>query len=214
MTVPIKPPELMDGEFSEFIGVWKNFMPKFLCNQIIDYINHVLDQDNASHNIGDNSDRSVSDGSIQFDSRNLGRKDKSIMLNSHDHELSSQVNQYLHACFLHYINHYGQLINTPLISTDLKLQKTSEGGGYHVWHCENSGWHMAQRVLVWAIYLNDMPDGEAETEFLYQKRRIKPERGTCVIWPAGFTHQHRGNPVYTQDKYILTGWYLNAPIQR
>ena len=61
------------------------------------------------------------------------------------------------------------------------------------------------------VYLNDMPDGEAETEFLFQKRRIKPEVGTIVIWPAGMTHVHRGNTVFTKDKYILTGWYLKLP---
>ena len=60
------------------------------------------------------------------------------------------------------------------------------------------------------IYLNDMPEGEAETEFLYQKKRVGPTRGTVVIWPAGMTHVHRGNPVYTQDKYILTGWYYKV----
>ena len=27
-----------------------------------------------------------------------------------------------------------------------------------------------------------------------------------VIWPAGFTHCHRGNPPLDRDKYILTGW--------
>jgi hypothetical protein len=58
------------------------------------------------------------------------------------------------------------------------------------------------------IYLNDMPDGEAETEFFHQRRRIKPTAGTVVIWPAGFTHTHKGNTVLTQDKYILTGWYI------
>ena len=56
-----------------------------------------------------------------------------------------------------------------------------------------------------------MPDGEAETEFLYQKRRIKPETGTLLIWPAGMTHVHRGNTVFTKDKYILTGWYFKLP---
>ena len=55
-----------------------------------------------------------------------------------------------------------------------------------------------------------MPDGEAETEFLYQKRRIKPEQGMMCIFPAGLTHVHRGNTVFTQDKYILTGWALKV----
>ena len=97
------------------------------------------------------------------------------------------------------------------ISEDCKMQKTPPGGGYHMWHYENSGFGHHARELVWAIYLNDMPEGEAETEFLYQRRRIQPTAGTVVVWPASMTHVHKGNTVFTQDKYILTGWYIRVP---
>ena len=40
----------------------------------------------------------------------------------------------------------------------------------------------AARELVWMIYLNDIEEG-GETEFMYQKRRIKPTQGTMVIFP-------------------------------
>ena len=52
--------------------------------------------------------------------------------------------------------------------------------------------------------------GEGETEFLYQRKRFQPKKGTVVIWPAGMTHVHKGNTVLTTDKYILTGWYIKA----
>ena len=45
-----------------------------------------------------------------------------------------------------------------------------------------------------------------ETEFLYYKKRIKPEVGKLIISPCGFTHTHRGNPPLNDTKYILTGW--------
>lgn len=216
--IPIKPIEMMNGEFSDFIGVWENHVPKFVCDKAIKFIDQTLTE--RSFNAADpqqnysefDEEDAIMHGDTQFHNRNLGRKDYSILLQNTSKKISYEFEQYLHACFLDYIREYGQLNTTPLISFDQKLQKTCPGGGYHVWHCENNGHHYAQRVLVWAIYLNDMPDGEAETEFLYQKRRIKPTRGTCVIWPAGFTHIHRGNPVYTQDKYILTGWYHNMPL--
>lgn len=221
MTItPIKPLELMKGEFTDFIGIWENHVPKFVCDKLIKHIEYCLEE--ASHNGGDvpdslkdpslDEDWGIMKGTTQFRNGNLGRKDFSVMLNYSSSQLCSEMNQYLHACFLDYIREYGQLTATPLISTDSKLQKTMPEGGYHVWHSESSGYEMAQRVLVWMIYLNDLPDGEAETEFLYQHKRIKPKRGTCVIWPAGFTHVHRGNPVYSENKYILTGWYINAPI--
>jgi hypothetical protein len=55
------------------------------------------------------------------------------------------------------------------------------------------------------VYLNDVEEG-GETEFLYQGLKIKPEKGTLVVWPSSYTHVHRGNPPYSNDKYIITGW--------
>lgn len=86
-----------------------------------------------------------------------------------------------------------------------KVQKTDVGGGYHTWHCEIDSRENCHRLLVWMVYLNDVEEG-GETEFLYQHKRVKPKTGTLVIWPAGFTHTHRGNPPLSNSKYIITGW--------
>lgn len=86
-----------------------------------------------------------------------------------------------------------------------KIQKTKIGGGYHVWHYESSTRENSNRLLTWILYLNDVHEG-GETEFLYQHMRVKPEQGTLVIWPAAFTHTHRGNPPLSNEKYIVTGW--------
>jgi hypothetical protein len=85
------------------------------------------------------------------------------------------------------------------------MQKIRVGGGYHMWHYESMAREVANRVLVFMLYLNDVQDG-GETEFLYQHKRVQPKQGTLVIWPAGFTHTHRGNPPLSNDKYIMTGW--------
>jgi len=206
--VPIKPVELMNGEFSDFIGVWKDHVPKIICDKAIKHIDDILE--NASYNNG-KTEHFIMEGDQQFPSKNLGRKDYSLILNHSDGLLNHELMQYLHACFLDYLNEYGQLQNSSMVSTESKLQRTEPEGGYHVWHYEDAGYEFAQRVLVWMIYLNDVPEGEGETEFLYQRRRIPPKAGTCVIWPASYTHVHRGNPVYSQNKYILTGWYHNLP---
>jgi hypothetical protein len=87
----------------------------------------------------------------------------------------------------------------------LKMQKTKPGQGYHSWHYEAAAREVSNRLLAWAVYLNDVDEG-GETEFLYYHRRIKPARGTVVLWPAGFTHTHRGNPPLSGEKYIMTGW--------
>jgi hypothetical protein len=59
------------------------------------------------------------------------------------------------------------------------------------------------------LYLNTLSTEEAgETEFLYQQRRLQPTENTTVLWPAAFTHAHRGNTVFGErSKYIVTGWF-------
>jgi hypothetical protein len=61
------------------------------------------------------------------------------------------------------------------------------------------------RICAFILYLNDVEEG-GETEFLYQKTRIKPERNKLILWPTSYTHIHRGNPPLSGEKYILTGW--------
>lgn len=214
--VPIKPLELMDGEFDDFIGVWHNFVPKYMCDQTIELIDKTLNLYDSSNNLSQEEidllpECNIMEGDKQFSNKNLGRSDLAIMLNHHDRPLGNTFNQYLQACFLEYLEHHGQLQTEPMISSEMKLQKTEPRGGYHVWHYEDQGWTFAVRRLVWSIYLNDIEDG-GETEFLYQSRRVKPKCGTVVIWPAGFTHVHRGNPPLKENKYILTGWYVSAPV--
>ena len=88
---------------------------------------------------------------------------------------------------------------------DYKVQKTEPTQGYHVWHPEISGKEERDRIAVFSLFLNTVEEG-GETEFLYQKTRVKPVENTLVIFPAGYTHTHRGNPPLSGTKYLLTGW--------
>jgi len=96
-------------------------------------------------------------------------------------------------------------------SKHIKIQKTWPTQGYHVWHCEQDA-ILNDRLLAWTLYLNDVEEG-GETEYLYQSLRIKPKTGTFTLFPAHFTHTHRGNPPLSGVKYIATGWieFLNTP---
>jgi len=88
-----------------------------------------------------------------------------------------------------------------------KIQKYNLNEGYHVWHCENEGCPLSiNRHLVFMTYLNDVTDG-GETGFFYQDVKIKPQKGLTLIWPAIWTHTHKGFFSSSQQKYIVTGWY-------
>ena len=79
--------------------------------------------------------------------------------------------------------------------------------GYYAWHTDwgpMSEW--IERQLAVFIYLNDVDEG-GETEFYFQKLKVKPKKGTMVIWPVSFTHTHKGNNPISNDKYVIQAWY-------
>ncbi len=117
----------------------------------------------------------------------------------------------LQKCYESYVEKYSALEGIGTRCNNIKMQKTSSGGGYHVWHGEQGNDEQATRSLVYMLFLNSLPkEANGETEFLYQQRRINPVKNTMVLWPASFTHAHRGNPVFgDNNKYIVTGWFYN-----
>ena len=79
--------------------------------------------------------------------------------------------------------------------------------GYRAIHCERTGYNLrtTSRHLAFQTYLNTVDDG-GETEFVYQQYKCKAVKGKTLIWPADWTHSHRGIVSSTESKYIITGW--------
>jgi len=93
------------------------------------------------------------------------------------------------------------------IIEEINIQHYAPGGGYKYWHTERYGTLKpnSDRHLVFMTYLNDVTD-QGGTEFYNQKIITEPKKGLTLIWPADWTHTHRGIVSPTQDKYIVTGW--------
>ena len=108
-------------------------------------------------------------------------------------------------CIDEYLETFSVLGQRKFLVHDLKLKKIPSGGGFHSWHYENGALSVSPRQFVVQVYLNDEFDG-GETEFLYQQRREKALTGDLLIFPASFTHTHRGNPPLGGVKYIATTW--------
>jgi hypothetical protein len=96
------------------------------------------------------------------------------------------------------------------IERGFNIQRYLPTEGYYGWHTENSGLECCPRILAWMIYLNNVTDGGG-TEFFFQNKITKAERGKLLIWPSDWTHYHRGEISNTQIKYIATGWFRFLP---
>lgn len=196
--------ELVDnrGEYQDFIGSYSNFIDSSLCKKIIDTFNYFQD-------IG-----AVFCSGEQFSNTCAGRFDWATDLKEMQYSMpdlpQDYFNEQLGYAWNEYSTIFGNLKNHAAVySLSQKVQKTPTGGGYHVWHDENTSSGSSNRLAVWMLYLNDDYEG-GETEFLYYKKRIKPERGKLLIWPAGYTHTHKGNMVLSGNKYVVTGWFYGA----
>ena len=195
----------LSERYIDFIGLYENVFPQGFCQHVISEFDKVFEKGLCGTRIkSENAKKHVKSDSFYF-----------LNVNNHEdsfaHFDNGSVRNILQAglqrCFDFYTSNYDILQNLHLQSTHLKIQKTNPGEGYHIWHCEQGNEDMASRCLVWALYLNDI-DEAGETEFLYQKLRIPPKENTCAIWPAAYTHTHRGNVVHGEkSKYIVTGWF-------
>lgn len=179
-----------------FLGIYENAFSQDFCEQLIEHIDLLEDRgivipsQNFKHKIDDNS--------INF---------------VHFYNLKSwswigelflpNIREYVEE----YFTKYSILSQNKFLLYDIKATKINNGGGYHTWHYENQTYTSSNRVLAIQLYLNTVKEG-GETEFLYLNKRINAEQGKVLIFPAGFTHTHRGNPPIEQNKYIVTSWAI------
>ena len=89
------------------------------------------------------------------------------------------------------------------------MKKYDPGKGYYGKHCETESVSSAFRMLVWMFYFNTVTDNGG-TIFDNYDRITDAVEGRLVIWPAYWTHMHRGIVSNTQTKYIASGWYSFA----
>ncbi len=79
----------------------------------------------------------------------------------------------------------------------------TEEDGFKIWHTEHGPDDLSsKRIMAGMFYLNDAKSG---TEFMNYPT-VRAKRGRCVIWPAFWTHVHRGELPNKGIKYLATGW--------
>lgn len=118
----------------------------------------------------------------------------------------SEYMKYLDVCVREYIQTYPQSASPELaVSNGWNIQWYKPNEGYFANHHERSANTLANmRVLVFMTYLNDLEKGG--TFFPEQDIKLEARKSTTWIWPADFTHIHRGE-IASDNKYIATGWF-------
>jgi hypothetical protein len=170
---------------------------KLICDQLIEYHKRSPKQIGR---VGNHIDLQVKDSTDSILERS------SQEYHNYFSALGEVVAEYIKKYpFCNYYSSWQNLENT--IITYYKPTQSYQG-----WHTERSvvDGLCGSRHLVFMTYLNDVEDGGG-TEFYHQRKLIKARKGKTLIWPADWTHTHRGIVSSTQEKYIVTGWFNFTP---
>ena len=180
-----------------FIGGW--FCEEKLCDKLIDY----YEENSILHEQG------VIANTEQKYFYDKDKKDSVDLKIHHDHlgQPFLDYRSHLQDCLLSYIDKYEYVnkMDSFNINEPYNIQKYPIGGGFKKWHFENAIADNKQRCLVFMTYLNTVEDGG--TEFKYQNITAPAIKGLTLIWPAYWTHTHKGQISNTKEKIIVTGWY-------
>ena len=188
---------------NDFISIHDDIFSEDVCKEYIDRIEHYI-----------HTGLMIKE---EYDERHMRDHYTINFNNDHTYNLLSGDNLSIHFLPLieepvkQYIKKFSVLERESLLVYDTKIKKIPIGGGFHNWHYENSGLQTSARKLVIQLYLNTIEEG-GETEFLYLNKRIKAQQGRLIIFPAAFTHTHRGNPPIGQDKYIVSTWAVSQQL--
>lgn len=87
-----------------------------------------------------------------------------------------------------------------------KYQVYKPGEAFYEPHFDAMGTDQG-RVVAWITYLNTVKEGGG-THFVYQDYTVQPIKGKTVLFPAGYTHRHKGVTAPKETKYIVTGWFM------
>jgi|TARA_B110000971_G_scaffold49028_1_gene49196 hypothetical protein len=183
------------------IATWQEVLRPEECAQLIEYYEQLqkLGMAHSRQSIGDNSAHNKADNAVFL------LEQPALNLSTDNPAVYTFLERFID-CWKQYTAHYSVLTDcSPTRVYYMKIQKTLPGEGYHTWHFEADNKERAGRVAAWGLYLNTIEEG-GETEWLYQQKRVPAVQGTLAVWPAGYTHTHRGNPPLSGEKYLLTGW--------
>ena len=183
-----------DIDYDSFIGGW--YMPEEICDGVVDVLTSEKDK--------------LVDGETGRGLTPELKKCKELYISPADFDV--KLKEYLDClskCVDLYKERYPFCDEVGVYSlrdNNIKIQHYMPGDGFYKWHAENGGsGYSTFRHLVFMTYLNTLDS--AGTEFYYQKTITPCEKGLTIIWPAGWTHTHRGVTNYESEKTIITGWY-------
>ena len=182
-----------------FIGSWI-MNPLSICDELITYFeSNQNKQKRGTSGVGKNLDIK--------NSIDITVSPKEIRLPGN--EVFEKYFHNLFSCYKDYVLQWPFLSVFPenLQVGKFNLQRYQSGQHFQSMHAERTSLETLHRVFAWMTYLNDVDVKEGgSTFFSHYGLEVQPRKGLTLIWPAEWTHAHKGNLLNADSKYIITGW--------
>ena len=193
----LNPPK--QNEFPNFIGSWA-IEPNCVCEELIAYFELNKKQQRQG----------VASGVKNLNTKNsidLSVSPKDLLLPE-----NKCFKSYFAALFKCYADYTSQWPFLKDFAEELhigrfNIQRYEKGQHFQKIHTERSNIATLHRLFAWMTYLNDVaPEDGGSTVFTHYGLEFQPKRGQTLIWPAEWTHAHKGSVLAGNSKYIITGW--------
>lgn len=187
-----------------FVGSWM-LEPEEICDELISYFESNAHQHIAGK-VGTGLDLEVKN------SRDLTIKPRDLL--TPKNEVFPKYFEKLHECYQDYLAQWPflRMIAEEVHVGAFNIQRYERGQHFQKVHTERSDTSSLHRLFAWMTYLNDVceEDGGA-TVFTHYDLTIQPIKGLTLLWPAEWTHAHKGSMLRANSKYIVTGW-MHFPV--
>lgn len=181
---------------TDFIKVFPDMIPRATCDALIEMFN--TSGEAAPNMIVDEQGVDVADA--------LRRSSGVYLSAENSGEHLAIVERAFQIAYGKYVNEYPVLKTQKTILPErFNLIRYAGDEEYYGWHLDGTDPGTRFRYVSQVAYLNTVPEG-GETEFRDQARLVKPVQGSILMFPSGWTHEHRGRPPVGSSKYIVTSW--------
>jgi len=178
---------------------FSNILSSDVCRELIELFEKSNNLQLPGSTIGGNNQEVKKSTDIPIDPTFLNDSDWNHPLNYFLDKLRSCTDEYVENFpYLKEVSNWG-------LDHHFNFQRYFPKEGYYKLHSEVPNKNYGHRILSWIVYLNDVKN--SGTYFLHQNHTEECEEGKIIIFPAYWTHAHRGIISQTETKYILTGWF-------
>lgn len=182
-----------------FIGSWV-LENTSICDDLVSYFESNKDKQREGETDGGKNKHVKNSTDISMLPQEISKPGNEVFIRYFDD---------LFDCYKDYCEQWPFLMTfaTELNIGEFNVQRYQSGQHFQAVHTERSSIRSLHRIFAFMTYLNDVDEAEGgSTIFTHFDLEAQPNKGLTLIWPAEWTHAHKGSVLLSGSKYIITGW--------